>query len=59
MVLWELTNSPGGFSDQGVVLGVTAVVFAVLASLPARGRRRSSEELGAAQPPAGTAVAPR
>jgi hypothetical protein len=36
MVLWELTNSPGGFSVQGAVLGVTAVLFAVLARLPAR-----------------------
>ena len=35
MVLWELTKSPGGFpSEQGAVLGVTAVLFAILARLP-------------------------
>ena len=37
MVLWELTKSRGGFpSETGAVLGVTAVLFAVLARLPAR-----------------------
>lgn len=36
MVLWELTNSPGGFSEQGAILGVTAVLFAVIARLPGR-----------------------
>src|SRR5664280_878785 len=37
MVLWELSKSPGGFpSEDGAILGVTAVVFAVLASLPDR-----------------------
>jgi hypothetical protein len=37
MILWELTNSPGPFpSSKGAVLGVTAVLFAVLARLPAR-----------------------
>ena len=38
MVLWELTNSPseGAISEQGLVLGVTAVLFALLARLPAR-----------------------
>lgn len=36
MVWWELTQSSGGFSSQGAVLGVTAVLFAVLARLPAR-----------------------
>ena len=59
MVLWELSKSPGGFSEQGAVLGVTAVLFAVLARLPARFQGRSTEDRGAAQPPAGTAVAPR
>ena len=60
MVLWELLlKSPGGFSAQGAVLGVTAVLFAVLARLPARFQGRSTEDRGAAQPPAGTAVAPR
>ena len=60
MVLWELTKSPGGFlSEEGAVLGVTAVLFAVLARLPARFPGRSTEDRGAAQPPAGAAVAPR
>lgn len=37
MIAWELTKSPGGFpSEQGAILGVTAVVFAALARLPAR-----------------------
>ncbi len=60
MVLWELlSQSPGGFSGQGALLGVTAVLFAVLARLPARFQKLSTEDRGAAQPPAGTAVAPR
>jgi len=54
MVLWELTNTPGPFpSEQGAVLGVTAVLFAVLARLPA------PKGLGAAQPTPEPAVAPR
>jgi len=58
MVLWELTKSPGGFpSVQGAVLGVTAVLFAVLARLPARSKSRSTGDRTAAQPPAGSAVA--
>ena len=38
MVLWELLlKSPGDFpSAQGAILGMTAVLFAVLARLPAR-----------------------
>lgn len=38
MVVWELLlKSPGGFpSGQGAVLGGTAVLFAILARLPAR-----------------------
>lgn len=36
MIWWELTQSSGGFSGQGVILGVTAVLFAILARLPAR-----------------------
>jgi hypothetical protein len=36
MVWWELTQSSGGFSGQGALLGVTALLFAVLARLPAR-----------------------
>jgi hypothetical protein len=60
MVLWELLlKSPGGFSGFGAVLGVTAVLFAVLARLPARLQVSSTEDRGAAQPRAGTAVAPR
>ena len=59
MVLWELTQSSGDTSGQGAVLGVTAVLFAVLARLPARFPGRSTEDRGAAQPPAGTTVAPR
>jgi hypothetical protein len=59
MVWWEITQSSGDTSIFGAVLGVTAVLFAVLARLPARFQRRSTEDRGAAQPPAGTAVAPR
>ena len=58
MVLWELTQ-PGDNSGQGAVLGVIAVLFAVIARLPARFPRRSTEDRGAAELPAGTAVAPR
>ena len=42
MVLWELTQS-GDTSGQGAVLGVTAVLFAVLARLPARFQGRSTD----------------
>jgi hypothetical protein len=57
MVLWELSKSPGGFpSEQGAVLGMTAVLFAVLARLPARIQRRSTEDRGPAQPPADSAA---
>lgn len=60
MVWWELLlKSPGGFSGQGAILGLTAALFAVLARLPARFQGRSTEDRGAAQPPARTAVAPR
>lgn len=61
MVLWELLlTSPGDFpSGQGALLGLTAVLFTVLARLPARSQGRSTEDRGAAQPPAGSAVAPR
>jgi hypothetical protein len=60
MVLWELSKTPGGFpSEFGAVLGVTALLFAVLARLPARFGGRSTEERGPAGSPAGTAVAPR
>ena len=58
MVFWELTQS-GDTSGQGAVLGMTAVLFAVLARLPARFQGRSMEDRGAPQPPVGPAVAPR
>lgn len=56
MVLWELwLKSPGDSpSAQGAVLGLTAVLFAVIARLPAQGR--STEDPEAAQPTARTAV---
>jgi hypothetical protein len=60
MVLWELTNTPGPFpSPKGAVLGGTAVLFAVLARLPARRQGRVTNDHGPAQPPAEAAVAPR
>jgi hypothetical protein len=43
MVLWELTQS-GDTSGQGAVLGATAVLFAVLARLPARIQNSSQLE---------------
>ena len=45
MVLWELTQSSGDTSGQGLVLGVTAVLFATLARPPARFQGRSTEDL--------------
>ena len=60
MVLWELSKSPGGFpSEEGAVLGVTAVLFAGIARLPGRFEGRATEDGSAGRPPAGTAVAPR
>lgn len=60
MLLWELlSQSPGVISPQGVVLAVTALLFAVVARLPARSQGRSTEDRGAARPPAGPAIAPR
>ncbi len=56
MAWWTLTQSSDDFS---AVLGVTAVLFALLARLPVRVQGRSTEDRGAAQPPAGTAVVPR
>ena len=39
MIAWELTKSSGSFpSDQGAILGVTAVVFALVARLPMQAR---------------------
>ena len=59
MVWWQVTQSSSDTSGFSVVLGLTAVLFAVLARLPARFENRPTEDLGPAQPPAGTAVAPR
>lgn len=59
MVLWEATQSSGDTSGMTAILGVIAVLFAVIARLPVRFQGRSTEDRGAAQPPAGTAVAPR
>ncbi len=37
MVAWELTKTPGPFpSEQGAILGATAIVFGFLARLPPR-----------------------
>jgi hypothetical protein len=58
MVWWQLTQSSGDTSGFSAVLGVTAVLFAVLARLPARFPWRSSEDRGVAQPPAGPAHDP-
>ncbi len=60
MVLWELlSKSPGDISPQGAILGVTAVLFAVLARLPARIQERSTDEDGAEHHPTGPAITPR
>lgn len=59
MVLWELTQESTHPSGFGLLLGVTAVLFAFLARLPARYPVRSTEAVGAAPPPTEIAVAPR
>lgn len=59
MVWWELSQSPEGFSAFGAILGVTAVLFAVLARLPTRVERRPPDDRGATETPAMTLVAPR
>ena len=60
MVAWELTNSPGDFpSPRGALLGLTAVVFAVFARLPARVRGQSTGDQEATPPAAEPAVDPR
>jgi hypothetical protein len=57
MVWWELMQSSGAFpSVQGAVLGVTAVVFALDARLPARSPGRSTNGR-VASPPIGPAEA--
>lgn len=60
MVVWELLlKSPGGFpSGQGAVLGVTAVLFAVLARLPARFRGARSAHQRAVRVGVGHETAP-
>ena len=59
MVLWELTNSPGDFSIESSILGVTAVLFAGFARLPARRLRGSTVDIGAPHSPPEPAIAPR
>jgi hypothetical protein len=48
MVWWELTQSSGDTSGFSAVLGVTAVLFAILAHLPARFQGRPTDDRGAA-----------
>ena len=43
MVWWELTQSSGDTSGFAAVLGVTAVLFAVMARLPVRFQARPSQ----------------
>jgi hypothetical protein len=45
MVWWELTQSSGDTSAFSAVLGVTAVLFAVLARLPALRRLKEAERI--------------
>ena len=60
MVVWELTKTPGDFpSVTGAALGVTALLFAVLARLPAGFQGSWTEDRGAPELPVGAAVAPR
>jgi hypothetical protein len=59
MVLWELTMSQGDVpSVSGAGLGVTGVVFAILARLPGP-QGPSTEASGPAQPPAEPIATPR
>jgi len=50
MVWWALTQSSGDTSGFSAVLGVTAVLFALLARLPARFQARSTEDRGRRNP---------
>ena len=50
MVWWQLTQSSGDTSGFTVVLGVTAVLFAVLARLPARFPGHSRKSWGRRNP---------
>ena len=54
MLWWELTQSSGDLpSTTGALLGVTAVLFAVLARLPARSPGRSTADPRAPAPSVG------
>jgi hypothetical protein len=53
MAWWQLTQASGDTSGQAVVLGITAVVFALIARLPDR------FPTSATPPPPEPAVAPR
>jgi hypothetical protein len=53
MVWWELTQSSGDTSGFSGILGVTAVLFAVLARLPAPDDGRATDDRRAAQPSRG------
>jgi hypothetical protein len=59
MVFWQLTQASGDTSGFSLVLGLTAVLFAVLARLPARREGRSLDDGSAGQPLVEPAVAPR
>jgi len=59
MVLWELTQEQAHLSPFGVLLGVTAVLFAALARLPGRRPASSRDDGEAAQPADEAAVAHR
>ena len=50
MILWELMNGPGGLSSQGAILGVTAVLFALVARRPSQIHGRPADEPRAPQP---------
>jgi hypothetical protein len=56
--LWALTQASSTWGDAAI-LGMTGVLYALVARLPARFEGRSTEDRGAVQPPAGPAVAPR
>ena len=59
MAFWQLTQASGDTSGQGIVLGLTAVLFAVLARLPAGFATSSSEARAADQPASDVAATPR
>jgi hypothetical protein len=59
MVWWQLTQSSGDTSGFSAVLGVTAVLFGVLARLPDRFEGRSTDDPGAAHSTVDPAAASR